>query len=114
MVIIVRTYYDLEQTKLKEEYYEVDDKKNGEHKLYHLNGKLHEICNYIDDKINGQFKRYYSNGELWPVRIVGFVTGILGFTVLTYIHLNEGITLKTGVILTLATVIVLLQVFWKV
>jgi hypothetical protein len=55
----------------------------------------------------------YSNGELWPVRIVGFVTGILGFTVLTYIHLNEGITLKTGVILTLATVIVLLQVFWR-
>jgi hypothetical protein len=56
----------------------------------------------------------YSNGDLWPVRIVGFVTGILGFTVLTYINLNEGITLKTGVILTLATVIVLLQVFWKV
>jgi len=55
----------------------------------------------------------YSNGELWPVRIVGFVTGILGFTLLTYIHLDEGINLKTGVILTLATVIVLLQVFWK-
>ena len=56
----------------------------------------------------------YSNGELWPVRIVGFVTGIVGFTFFTYIHLNESITLKTGVILTLATVIVLLQVFWKV
>jgi len=55
----------------------------------------------------------YSGGELWPVRIVGFVTGILGFTLLTYIHLNEPVTLKTGVILTLMTVIVLLQVFWK-
>lgn len=55
----------------------------------------------------------YSNGELWPVRIVGFVTGILGFTFLTYIHLNETITLKTAVILLLMTVIVLLQVFWK-
>ena len=55
----------------------------------------------------------YSDGELWPVRIVGFVTGILGFTILTYVHLNEAITLKTGVILLLMTVIVLLQVFWK-
>ena len=56
----------------------------------------------------------YSEGALWPVRIVGFVTGILGFTLLTYVHLNEGINLKTAVILTLATVIVILQVFWKV
>jgi hypothetical protein len=55
----------------------------------------------------------YSGGELWPVRIVGFVTGILGFTLLTYIHLNEPVTLKTGVILLLMSVIVLLQVFWK-
>ena len=55
----------------------------------------------------------YSNGELWPVRIAGFVTGILGFTLLTYIHLNEPVTLKTGVILLLMTVIVLLQVFWR-
>ena len=55
----------------------------------------------------------YSGGELWPVRIVGFVTGILGFTLLTYIHLDETITLKTGVILALMTIIVLLQVFWK-
>ena len=55
----------------------------------------------------------YSGGELWPVRIVGFVTGILGFTLLTYLHLNEPVTLKTGVILVLMTVIILLQVFWK-
>jgi hypothetical protein len=55
----------------------------------------------------------YSDGELWPVRIVGFVTGILGFTVLTYLHLGETITLKTGVILLLMVAIVLLQVFWK-
>lgn len=61
-----------------------------------------------------QYVAEYSNGELWPVRIVGFVTGILGFTALTYFHLGEGINLKTGVILTLATTIVVLQVFWKV
>jgi len=56
----------------------------------------------------------YSGGQLWPVRIVGFVTGIVGFTTLTFLHLNEGINLKTGVILSLATIIMLLQVFWKV
>ena len=61
-----------------------------------------------------QYVAEYSNGELWPVRIVGFITGILSFTILTYLHLNEGINLKTGVILTLMTTIVILQVFWKV
>jgi hypothetical protein len=61
-----------------------------------------------------QYVAEYSNGELWPVRIVGFITGILSFTALTYLHLNEGINLKTGVILTLMTTIVILQVFWKV
>ena len=53
-------------------------------------------------------------GTLWAARILGFVTGIITFSTLTYLHLNEGITLKTGVILLLATVIVILQVFWKV
>lgn len=53
------------------------------------------------------------DGYLWPVRIMGFVTGIVSFTALTYLHLKEGITIKTGVILCLATVIVILQVFWK-
>ena len=29
MAKVVRTYYDLDKTKLKEEYYEVDGKKEG-------------------------------------------------------------------------------------
>ena len=53
------------------------------------------------------------NGDLWPSRLLGFATGIFCFTLLTYIFMNEGINLKTAVILLLATVIVLLQVFWK-
>jgi hypothetical protein len=53
------------------------------------------------------------DGQLWPSRIIGFATGIFTFTLLTSIHLNQNIDLKTGVILSLATVIVLLQAFWK-
>ena len=52
-------------------------------------------------------------GSLWPARILGFVTGVTAFSVLTFIHLKEGINIKTGIILLLATTIVLLQVFWK-
>jgi len=53
------------------------------------------------------------NGQVWPTRLLGFAMGILAFSTLTYFHLGENITLKTGVILLLATAIVLIQVFWK-
>jgi len=52
-------------------------------------------------------------GELWPARIIGFTTGIFSFTVLTTLHLNQTIDLKTGVILCLAAIVIILQVFWK-
>lgn len=52
-------------------------------------------------------------GTLWPARIFGFVTGIISFSLLTFLFMKEGITIKTGIILLLATAIVLLQVFWK-
>jgi len=53
------------------------------------------------------------NGQLWPSRLTGFATGIFSFTILTYVFMKEGVNLKTGVILILATVIIILQVFWK-
>ena len=53
-------------------------------------------------------------GTLWPARIFGFVTGILSFSILTFIFMKEGINIKTSIILLLATTIVLLQVFWKI
>ena len=53
------------------------------------------------------------DGSLWPARIFGFVTGIISFSLLTYFFMKEGINIKTGVILVLASIIVLLQVFWK-
>ena len=48
-------------------------------------------------------------GELWPIRLMGFATGMISFPFITYLILGEGITLKTGVSILLAIVIMLLQ-----
>ncbi len=64
MAKVVRTFYDKEQTKLDEEYYEINGNKEGEYKQYWDNGQLCIIFNYIDDKLNGKFKSYHTNGQL--------------------------------------------------
>ena len=53
------------------------------------------------------------DGVLWPGRLIGFSTGMIIMAVLTYLHLGEGITLKTGVTLALAFIIVMIQLYWK-
>tara|TARA_B110000977_G_scaffold135215_1_gene172024 strand:+ start:1370 stop:1714 length:345 start_codon:yes stop_codon:yes gene_type:complete len=53
------------------------------------------------------------DGQLWPGRLIGFSTGMIIMAVLTYYHLDEGITLKTGVTLMLAFIIVMVQLYWK-
>ena len=53
------------------------------------------------------------NGDLWPQRLIGFSTGMFAFAILTYIHLNQAITLKTAVTLALAVAIVVIQIVWK-
>ena len=45
--------------------------------------------------------------------VVGFSTGMVIMAILTYIHLDEGITFKTGVTLLLAFIIVMVQLYWK-
>ena len=52
---------------------------------------------------------YAGFGELWPIRLLGFAVGMMTFPFITYIVLGEGITLKTGISMLLATVILLLQ-----
>ena len=52
---------------------------------------------------------YIGFGNLWSIRLMGFAVGIISFPVITYLVLWEGITLKTGISLILATVILLLQ-----
>jgi hypothetical protein len=55
----------------------------------------------------------YYDGQLWPSRLIGFATGIISFSFLTYIYLGEGLSLKTLITLILAIAIVLIQVFYK-
>ena len=53
------------------------------------------------------------DGDMWPQRLIGFSMGMIAFAILTYIHLNQGITMKTAVTLALATAIVVIQIIWK-
>jgi hypothetical protein len=40
-------------------------------------------------------------GNLWPGRILSFVTGIITFTILTWLFKGEPVTMKTSVCLVL-------------
>ena len=48
-------------------------------------------------------------GELWPVRLLGFATGMISFPIITYLILGEGITIKTGISIFLAVIIMIIQ-----
>ena len=52
---------------------------------------------------------YAGFGELWPIRLLGFAVGMMTFPFITYMVLGEGITLKTGISVILAGVIMILQ-----
>ena len=60
---VKRTFYDVEQTRLKEEWFEIDGKKNGPYKGYWDNGQLYEEVNYINGEGNGIYKLYWKNIE---------------------------------------------------
>lgn len=49
------------------------------------------------------------DGKLWPGRFMAFAIGMFVFTILTSLLLGEGITVKSGVSLFLALVIIVLQ-----
>ena len=48
-------------------------------------------------------------GELWPVRLIGFASGMISFPIITYFMLGEGISMKTGISMFLGMIIMLLQ-----
>jgi len=52
---------------------------------------------------------YEGFGALWPIRLLGFATGMISFPVITYFMLDEGITLKTGISIALSIIIMILQ-----
>lgn len=53
------------------------------------------------------------NGLLWPTKFIGFATGVVTMGIFTWIHLGEGINLKTGVTLLLCFLILVIQLIWK-
>ena len=55
----------------------------------------------------------YYDGQLWPGRFIGFATGILAFSMLTYIIMNEGMNTKTLISLGLSVALLCVQLFWK-
>ena len=67
---------------------------------------------YIFIKATSLVAEYY-DGAIWPGRFIAFSMGMFSFTLLTSMIMGEGITLKTGVLIFLALIIVCVQLFWK-
>ena len=61
--------------------------------------------------INHLIKAY--DGALWPSRIIGFSIGTIMYGIMSKLLFDEKITVKTGICLSLAVLIVFIQVFWK-
>jgi hypothetical protein len=53
------------------------------------------------------------DGEVWPGRIIGFAVGAIVFALMSHFIMKEAFTLKTIVSLCLASMILLIQIFWK-
>lgn len=53
------------------------------------------------------------NGQLWPSRLIGFGTGVLVFTIMSYFMFKEPLSLKTLICLGLGVCIISIQLFWK-
>jgi hypothetical protein len=53
------------------------------------------------------------DGLLWPVRFIGFGSGMVVFSILTWYFMGEGISAKTIISLILSFSLVAIQIFWK-
>ena len=53
------------------------------------------------------------DGLIWPGRLLGFAMGMLTFAVCANVFMGEGLNTKTIVSLILATILTVIQVFWK-
>lgn len=53
------------------------------------------------------------DGNMWPSRLLGFATGVIVFTVMSWAWFKEPLSLKTLICLGLAVCIMLIQLFWK-
>ena len=53
------------------------------------------------------------NGQMWPSRLIGFSVGTIVFVIMSWGLFKEPFTVKTSLCLSLALVILLIQIFWK-
>jgi hypothetical protein len=53
------------------------------------------------------------DGQIWPSRLIGFGIGVITFAVMSHYMFREPMTLKTLVCLSLGSLIILIQIFWK-
>jgi multidrug transporter EmrE-like cation transporter len=53
------------------------------------------------------------DGQLWPSRLMGFATGAVVFTIMSWSWFREPLTVKTLICLGLALCLMLVQIFWK-
>ena len=54
---------------------------------------------------------YQHFNQLWPGRILAFSVGIVVFTIMTHVLMQESIDFKTGISIVLALFIILIQLF---
>jgi hypothetical protein len=59
------------------------------------------------------FVAEYYDGQLWPGRFIGFTTGMIAFSFLTYMIMDEPLNTKTIISLTLSFILICVQIFWK-
>ena len=55
----------------------------------------------------------YYGGQLWPGRFIGFTMGMISFSVLTYLIMDEPLNTKTIIFLVLSLALICVQIFWK-
>lgn len=52
-------------------------------------------------------------GATWQGRLIGQGIGVIVFALMSYLVFKEPITIKTGICITLAIIIILINIFWK-
>jgi hypothetical protein len=70
------------------------------------------LISYIFIKGTSMVAEHF-DGQLWPGRFIGQAGGMITFAILTFIFMNEGINVKTGISLILAAILIGIQIFWK-
>ena len=53
------------------------------------------------------------DGQVWPGRLIGFAIGAVTFAILSSFIMGEQFSIKTIICLSLASLILLIQIIWK-